>query len=194
MRMYHAFAFAACTLIAAWGTMYQGCSTEKPKLEVDPVARGKYLIALAGCNDCHTPKAFTSVGTVFDESKLFSGHPASAPLPVVEPAYIERENIALTNRHQTAWFGQWGVSFATNLTPDAETGIGSWTEDGFVKSLRTGKHFGTGRSILPPMPWFGLAQGTDEDLKAMFAYLKSLKPISNRVPAPIPFQALKSVQ
>jgi hypothetical protein len=52
--------------------------------------------------------------------------------------------------------------------------------------MRTGKHLGVGRAILPPMPWPGVAALTDEDLKALFAYLQSLKPISNLVPQPIP--------
>jgi len=85
----------------------------------------------------------------------------------------------------TAWVGPWGISFAANLTPDA-TGLGGWTEEQFIQTMRTGKHLGVGREILPPMPWFGVAALPDEDLKALFAYLQSLKPISNNVPQPLP--------
>lgn len=88
----------------------------------------------------------------------------------------------------TAWAGPWGVSFAANLTPDNETGIGEWTEEAFVQSLRTGKHQGqpNGRDILPPMPWPGIKLMTDEDLKALWAYLRSIPPMKNQVPFPVP--------
>ncbi|HEX2960271.1 MAG TPA: hypothetical protein VHO43_00670, partial [Ignavibacteriales bacterium] len=67
-----------------------------------------------------------------------------------------------------------------------QTGIGSWDENVFVKAMREGKHMGSGRPILPPMPWQSVATLTDQDLKAVFTYLKSIKPISNKVPDPIP--------
>jgi hypothetical protein len=92
----------------------------------------------------------------------------------------------MTNADQTAWAGPWGISFAANLTPDKVSGLGNWTVEQFVQTVRTGKHLGVGRPILPPMPVQGMAVITDSDLKAMFAYLRSLKPISNPVPAPIP--------
>ena len=92
----------------------------------------------------------------------------------------------MTNEHLTAWAGPWGVSFAYNLTPDRQTGIGDWPEEMFIKTLRTGKFMGSSRDILPPMPWQNLAQMTDDDLKAMFAYLKSLPPVRNKIHDPIP--------
>lgn len=92
----------------------------------------------------------------------------------------------MTNDDLTAWVGPWGISFAANLTPDVETGLGGWTAAQFIQSMRTGKHLGVGRPILPPMPVSALAAMTDPDLNAMFAYLKSLKPIKNLVPAPMP--------
>jgi hypothetical protein len=91
----------------------------------------------------------------------------------------------IVNNHFTAWAGAWGVSFAANLTPH-ETGLMPWTPDLFIQTLRTGKHLGTGRAILPPMPWFMYAHMSDEDLRAVFAYLRSLPAINNQVPAPIP--------
>ena len=90
--------------------------------------------------------------------------------------------VAETN---TAWAGPWGVSFTTNLTPDA-TGIGNWSEEAFVNTIRKGKHLGTGRDILPPMPWASYNNLTDADMKAIYAYLKTIPKISNRVPAPLP--------
>ncbi|HZQ59913.1 MAG TPA: diheme cytochrome c-553, partial [Casimicrobiaceae bacterium] len=85
----------------------------------------------------------------------------------------------------TAWAGPWGVSYAANLTPD-KTGIAGWTVDQFIQAMRTGKHLGVGRPILPPMPWQQIGKLTDRDLRAIYAYLKSLKPIDNQVPAPTP--------
>jgi len=77
------------------------------------------------------------------------------------------------------------VSFAANLTPDQNTGLGIWTEQMFLDALKQGKHMGTARPILPPMPWNWYGQLPDDDLKAMFAYLKSIPAISNRVPVPL---------
>lgn len=90
-----------------------------------------------------------------------------------------------------AWAGPWGVSFTANLTPDQNTGLGVWTEDVFIAALRSGKHMGTGRPILPPMPWMWISKMTDDDLKAVFAYLRTIKPITNHVPDPIPPAATK---
>jgi hypothetical protein len=85
----------------------------------------------------------------------------------------------------TAFAGPWGVSFTANLTPDKETGIGEWTSDQFLATLRTGRHLGKGRPILPPMPAAVYAKMTDDDLRSVFAYLQSLAPVKNKVPAPI---------
>jgi hypothetical protein len=56
----------------------------------------------------------------------------------------------------------------------------------FINALRKGQHLGAGRPILPPMPWEDLGRMSDDDLKAMFAYLKSLPPVKNQVPEPVP--------
>lgn len=85
----------------------------------------------------------------------------------------------------TAWSGPWGTSFTANLTPDPDTGLGRWTVQDFVQTLRTGRHLGRGRPVLPPMP-AAYAQMRDADLQAMFAYLQSLPPVRNRVPVPLP--------
>ncbi len=147
------------------------------------------MVGFGGCSDCHTPKQFTPKGPQPDPGKLLSGHPSTAKLPKVPQGVIGQEQWgALTNNDMTAWVGPWGVSFAANLTPDKRTGLGSWTAELFIKTMRTGKHLGAGREILPPMPWFTLATLTDEDLKAIFAYLNSIKPIENVVPQPIPPQ------
>ena len=150
------------------------------------IDRGLYLVTVAGCNDCHSPKKMTPNGPVPDETRLLSGHPADEKLPDVPTNIIGPDKWgAITNNNLTGWFGPWGTSYTSNLTPDNETGTGNWNEDFFIKILRTGKFMGAGRDILPPMPWYDYAKLTDADLKAIFAYLKSLKPVMNQVPAPV---------
>ncbi|MEP6941926.1 MAG: diheme cytochrome c-553 [Betaproteobacteria bacterium] len=151
------------------------------------IKRGEYLTVLGGCNDCHSPKLMTPEGPEPDPARLLSGHPAGTALAPVPPGTLSPDKwIAMTNGDFTAWVGPWGTSFAANLTPDVATGIGGWTAEQFIKTVRTGKHLGVGRPILPPMPTPSLAALTDADLKAIHAYLRSLKPISNQVPAPLP--------
>ena len=151
------------------------------------IQRGKYLVEFGGCNDCHTPKLMTPNGPAPDPSRLLSGHPAGEQLPPLPAGVLGPDKWgAVTTGGLTAWAGPWGVSFAANLTPDRDTGLGAWTPELFIKTMRTGKHFGVARPLLPPMPWFDVAVLTDRDLKAVFAYLRSLKPIRNQVPQPIP--------
>jgi mono/diheme cytochrome c family protein len=145
------------------------------------VARGKYLVNFGSCNDCHTPLKFTDKGPEPDMERLLSGHPENTKLP---PPDLKPGPWFAATAGMTAWTGPWGISYAANLTPDNNTGIGIWTEEMFIKAMRTGRHMGDGRAILPPMPWQALAGLTDDDIKAVFAYLKSVKPISNRVPLP----------
>ena len=152
-----------------------------------PAERGKYLTRVGGCNDCHTPKTFGPNGPEFDMTKELSGHPNGAKLaPVPGKLFVPNAYGTLASDHLTAWVGPWGVSFAMNLTSDKATGLGSWTEKMFMDAIRTGKHQGTGRAILPPMPWYWYRDMTDDDLKAVFAYLQSLPPINNPIPDPLP--------
>ena len=93
--------------------------------------------------------------------------------------------MAIFSADLTAWSGPWGISYAINLTPDENTGIGSWSEDTFVKALKTGRHMGVSRPILPPMPWTAFRNLTDDDLRSIFAYLRTIPPVDNRVPEPV---------
>jgi hypothetical protein len=147
---------------------------------------GKHLVTIAGCNDCHTPKKMTPMGPAPDTSLLLSGHPASMPLFAVDRKELESKGLAATN-DMTAWVGPWGVSYSANLTPDS-SGIGTWTEEQFMRAIREGKFKGLeeSRPLLPPMPWQELRSMTDPELQAIFAYLKSIKPVHNVVPAPQP--------
>src|SRR5690349_10117958 len=146
---------------------------------VDP-ARGKYLVSVVGCNDCHTPLKMGPNGPEPDMARFLSGHPEQmGPLPAAKAQGPWLWSGAATN---TAFTGPWGVSYAANLTPDRNTGLGIWTEEMFVKAIRTGRHMGTSREILPPMPWPAFRNATDEDLKSIYTYLRTLKPVTNHVP------------
>ena len=149
--------------------------------------RGKYLVTVGGCNDCHSPKKMTPKGPVPDEARILSGHPSDEKLPEVPQNLFGPDRWgAITNNNLTGWVGPWGTSYASNLTPDLETGFGNMNEELFIRILRTGKFMGGTRDLLPPMPWQEIGRFTDEDLKAVFAYLKSLKPVRNQVPAARP--------
>jgi hypothetical protein len=143
---------------------------------------GEHLVTIGGCGDCHTPKKMTDRGPVEDSALLLSGHPAQMPPPDVNRQEVQAKGLGVTQT-LTAWVGPWGISFAANLTPD-EAGIGNWTEQQFIYSLRNGKFKGipNSRPILPPMPWQSIGKMTDDELKAVFSYLKSIKPIKNVVP------------
>ena len=146
---------------------------------------GERLVHNMDCNVCHTPKVFTETGPRPDTSRLLSGHSADEKLPPVPEGQIGPQGWGgMFNNGLTAWVGPWGVSFGSNLTPDHKTGIGSWTEEIFVDAMRTGMHVGTSRSFLPPMPTY--SRLTDEELHAIFIYLRSLKPIQNAVPKALP--------
>ncbi len=159
-------------------------SAAEPRPSKRSIERGRYLVSIMGCHDCHTPLTMGPEGPMPDMTRALSGHPESfviGPRPPLDDRWVWAG--AATN---TAFVGPWGTSFAANLTPDPETGLLShWTEVVFIQALRTGRHEGRGRPILPPMPWPAYRNATDADLKAVFAYLRSLPPVSNRVPQPL---------
>ena len=161
----------------------------KPAALDDPqarrIARGQYIVNTAGCHDCHTPWRVGPKGPEPDMTLALSGHPESMKLPP-PPKLGNGPWVWTAAGTNTAFAGPWGVSYTANLTPDRLTGIGIWTEDIFVKTIRTGRHWGVSRPILPPMPWPVYRNMTDEDLKSVFAYLRTIKPIKNQVPEPLP--------
>lgn len=163
---------------------YRGAAAQEVRPLPQPpagvsVERGKYLVTAQDCNGCHTPFK----GGEPDMTRMLSGHPQSVtitgkpPLPAGWSTAINETN--------TAWAGPWGISYTTNLTPDRATGIGGWTERMFIAAIRNGKRSGSGRALLPPMPWRMYGQLSDDDLKSIFMYLQSIPPISNRVPAAV---------
>jgi len=147
------------------------------------VARGGYLVLVGGCGDCHTPLKMGPKGPEPDMTRQLSGHPAQLKMPPA-PKLGEGPWLWAGSATNTAFAGPWGVSYAFNLTPDPDTGLGKWTEQQFVAALKTGRHLGASRPILPPMPWMTTARMEDEDLRSMFAYLRSVPAVSNRVPDP----------
>lgn len=148
-------------------------------------ARGEYLVNAIGCDDCHSPKRFGPQGPEIIPEKRFSGFPQDVTVPEYDPEVIK--TWALFSGDLTAAVGPWGTSFAANISSDG-TGIGNWTEEQFFRSMREGKYKGleNSRMVLPPMPWPNYGKLSDDDLRAVFAYLKSTKPVRNIVPAPVP--------
>jgi len=184
-QSYSTITFAALTAILLSG-MVARAVPEPALAPSDParVARGKYLVSIMGCHDCHTPLKLGPRGPEPDMDRALTGHPEQLtmpPAPELPPGPWAMVGAATS----TAFAGPWGVSFTANLTPDVETGLGSWTEEMFVATMKTGRHQGKGRPVLPPMPVQVIRNLTASDFTDLFAYLQSLKPVHNRVPAPI---------
>lgn len=169
----------------------QAVMTPEQAVMADPVRRGQYLVQVGSCNDCHTPWVFDeSLGMPRpDLSRLLSGHPEGGPDPEGTPG---PHDMGLIGPTFTSFALPFGIVYSLNLTPDVDTGIGSWTEEMFIDIFRKGRHLGgDGRGVMPPMPWFWIRNLTDDDLRAVFAYLNSLPPVRNAVPEPkIPEEAL----
>lgn len=146
---------------------------------------GKYLVTAMGCGDCHTPLKMGPMGPEPDTARFLSGHPMQVPVPHVDTTVLK--DWVMFNHTNTAIAGPWGVSFTANLTSDP-TGIGYWSFNQFKTALTKGKFKGldSNRSILPPMPWQNYVNLKDEDLRDIFAFLKSTKPVHNVVPTHIP--------
>jgi mono/diheme cytochrome c family protein len=149
----------------------------------EQIARGKYLVDIMGCHDCHTPMKLGPNGPEWDMSRALSGHPENAP--ALPPANLPPQYLAAIGGTFTSFTGPWGTSFTRNLTPDKETGLGDWTVDEFIATMKTGRERGKGRPVLPPMPVQNLKALTDSDIRALFAYLQSLPAIRNRTPQPM---------
>ena len=175
--------------ISACSDSNQNPSEDLSQVKATPkessVEHGKYLVEIMGCNDCHSPKRMGANGPEVIPELLLSGFPSDRPIVKFDIDLI-KEGFAMFYPDLTAGAGPWGVTFAANLTPD-ETGIGNWTTAQFKKALTEGKYKGLdgGRMLLPPMPWFNYINLTDEDVNAIFAYLKSITPVKNLVPSPI---------
>lgn len=182
-----ATAAAACLAILALSQSGQAQTKQaepakagQSALQTKRIERGKYLVEILVCNDCHTPFKMGPKGPAPDMSRMLSGHPEGLKMP--PPPRVAEPWVMVGAGTSTAWAGPWGVTYTANLTPDKNTGLGIWTEDMFIKAMRLGKHMGTSREIMPPMPWQWYGKMTDEDLKSVFAYLQSIPAIANHVP------------
>jgi hypothetical protein len=180
-----ATAFVACTNSSA-----ESKKSDNAISQDSLVKRGNYLVTIAGCDDCHTPKKMGPMGPEPDMSLRLSGYRSSVPFPKVDTNVI-RQGWALVNPELTGWAGPWGASFTANITSD-ETGIGNWSYDQFKKAFTQGKWKGLEgtRPLMPPMPWQNYSHMVEDDVKAIFAYLKSTRPIKNVEPPIKPFNSL----
>lgn len=180
-------AAAVLAALIALTTVFTGCGREAgPASQAaalsgeELVARSRYLVDIGGCNDCHTPWRMGPNGPEPDLARLMMGHPADLTMPPA-PDMGDGPWLWAGAATNTAFAGPWGVTYAPNLTPH-ESGLGVWTEEIFVRAMRTGKHMGAGRPIMPPMPTPNIGRMTDEDLRAVFAYLRSIPPLENAAP------------
>lgn len=150
------------------------------------IARGRYLVTILGCGDCHSPKTMTPDGLVVDTQTMLSGFPSTRAIPEFQKAFIQEGGVVV-NSDLTAAMGPWGISFAANLTSDT-TGIGNWTEAQFGSGLKHAKIKGLEmpQPMMPAMPWNNWGGIQEADVRAMFYYLQSTKPVNNTVPARIP--------
>jgi mono/diheme cytochrome c family protein len=190
MRARQIVAVSGLIAVVVWTAGTRVGAQAKPAAPAKPaasnatqVARGKYLVAGHGCNDCHTPYKMGDNGPEPDMTRFLSGHPADMVLP--PPPQPQGPWFASVAATFTAWSGPWGISYTANLTPDKETGLGTWTLQQFVDTIRNGRVQGHGRQLLPPMPWPAYKNMNDADLKAVFAYLQSIPAIKNKVPDPV---------
>jgi hypothetical protein len=181
---YAVLAIAVAATLAVTLPARAQTASKAAETTTDKLARGKYLVTTSGCHDCHTPWIMGEKGPEPDMTRMLSGHPESEKLP--PPPAIQGPWIMTASATNTAWSGPWGVSYTANLTPDKETGLGKWTQRNFTETIRTGRHMGRGREILPPMPIAVYRNFTDADLEAIFTYLRSIPAVRNRVPEPLP--------
>lgn len=175
--------FATLFVVSCNGPGAKETEAEGAMTPEELTSRGEYLVTANGCADCHAPKIMTEHGPEPDMDRYLSGYPATDTLPPI-PEGLANSPWILFNPQLTAYVGPWGTSFAANLTPDP-SGLGSWTLEQFMRAIREGKYKGleNSRPLMPPMPWQQFRHFTDQDLEAIFLYLKSLKPIDNVVPA-----------
>jgi len=162
VRSQHAALLAAVSTVSLIAVV--SCSQRQPETQpttaapaMTPVQRGEYLVAITGCNDCHTPGALFGAP---DLKRALSGS-------------------------ELGWRGPWGVSYASNITPDPETGIGTWTDAEIERALRSGMKK-DGSPMAPPMPWPDFARLSPEDMAAMIAYLKTVPAVKHKNLVPVP--------
>lgn len=157
IRWFLVAGLALAVAMAAVATASFTSAAAPKRSKAERIARGKQISFSSGCNDCHTPGGL----------------------------YGEPDTTRLLSGSELGWEGPWGVTYPRNLTPDVETGIGSWSEADIITAIRQG-HRPDGTPILPPMPWTAYAHMSDDDVQALAAFLKSLPPIQHKAPDRVP--------
>ncbi len=149
---------------------------------------GQAVVEGWNCTFCHSPQIQGPDGKfIADPKRFMSGHPSDEELPTVpdmvmtSPEWME----FLDNLDSTVWATDNLIVFSANLTPDDETGIGTWSETEFVETIREGRHKGIERRIKYPMPWQELSELSNEELLSVYEYLMTLEPVDNKVPPSI---------
>jgi hypothetical protein len=186
--------FLAAALVLS-GALVSACNKNAPQQAAAPVpaasytaaqvTRGAELVNEWKCNFCHTPELKGPDGKPMpNPERLLSGHPQDEKIPDVADMVITSDAFMefLDNLDNTVWASNDTLVFSANLTPDIETGTGAWTEAQFAATMRQGMHMGLGRRLLYPMPWQELAELPDADLISIYAYLRTIDPVSNKVP------------
>src|SRR5687768_12905984 len=160
----------AILLLAGTGQAQQRAGGAAAGASVD---RGKYLVSITGCHDCHSPK---TQGMTPDPARLLSGRPSTTKMPSKADSEIH------ASLDFTAFYGPWGQTVASNLTPDPATGLPGrgYNEKTFIQAMRTGKK-PNGTAMQPPMPVEVYQNLSDDDLRSIWMYLQTLKPIRNAV-------------
>ncbi len=139
------------------GPRSRALTDRKFEVTAERQKRGAYLAEhVAGCTDCHTPTVAGSAGPEIVRAKMGAGQ--IFPLP-----------------------GFPGTLVAPNLTPDAETGTGKWSDDQLARAIREGISH-DGHTLFPFMPYSHFRSMSDEDLASVIVYLRSLPPVHNPLP------------
>ena len=190
------FVYLSLVLVSSV-VLFVSCESHSAKSEMteqEMIKHGEFLVMVGDCDACHSPKNFGPEGPMINTNKRLSGHPEGSILAPVDTSLIHQW--VYFSHDLTTAVGPWGITFSANLTPDNVTGIGTWQPEMFINAMRTGKHLGVaeGRPIMPPMPWENLNRLSDEDLRAIFMYLKSLPAVKNKVPDPVPPHQIAAVR
>ena len=154
--------------------------SDKTQYSQQQVQTGETLVAQGKCNFCHTPDDAI-------DGKILYGHPANDKIPKIPnvPFGSQQWEEYVANLDSTVWIAGDKIVFSANITPDKKTGIGTWSEEDFINTIRTGTHPGWKKDLNNPMPWLEYAKLSNEQLTSIYAYLMSLQPVNNKVPSPI---------
>jgi len=178
-------------IIALVSVIAIGCN-QKPAEEIayspERIEIGQAVVEGWNCTFCHTPQIQGPDGKfIADPKRFMSGHPSDEEIPTIPDMVITSPEWMefLDNLGSTVWATDNVLVFSANLTPDDETGIGTWSETEFVETVRQGRHKGIERRIKYPMPWRELSELSDEELLSVYEYLMTLQPVNNKVPTSI---------